>query len=61
MLIENAVRLTDWKAKRAGGRITITGKDEEGEDIKVVGVDTIEASRPHPVATDLNGDRWILA
>lgn len=32
----------NWKARRAGGRITIVGKDEFGGDMKIVGVDYIE-------------------
>lgn len=35
-------KLTDWRAKRAGGRMTVYGKNERGEDAKVVGVDRIE-------------------
>lgn len=39
--------LKNWRAKRAGGRITVYGKDAEtGADVKVTGVDVIEpASR----------------
>lgn len=34
--------LKDWQAKRAGGRITVTGTDvETGETTKLVGVDAI--------------------
>lgn len=38
------MKLHDWTAKRAGGRITVYGKDESGKDAKIVGVDAIE---PH--------------
>jgi hypothetical protein len=41
------MKLLDWTARRAGGRITVTGKDEGGKDAKIVGVDTIE---PHYMA-----------
>ncbi len=58
---ERPERITAWKARRAGGRITIVGKDEAGDPIKIVGVDTIEAAQPHPLATDRNGDRFELA
>lgn len=53
--------LTDWTAKRAGGRITVYGKDDNGQDAKVVGVDRIEGSKPYPVAVDKNGVRYALA
>jgi hypothetical protein len=33
--------LFDWKARRAGGRITITGLNKDGDDAKIVGVDRI--------------------
>ncbi len=51
------------KAKRAGGRITITGEHEDGTPFKVSNVDTIEfAPGPGlvPVATDKNGDTYTL-
>ncbi len=63
------IRIKDWTARRAGGRITITGKDaDDGEPIKIVGVDRIEAGAKHalggpakpPVATDKSGDRYEL-
>jgi hypothetical protein len=34
--------LTNWKARRAGGRITVTGTNKEGAPDKIVGVDRIE-------------------
>jgi hypothetical protein len=34
--------LSNWKARRAGGRITVVGKNEQGEDAKIVGVDYVE-------------------
>lgn len=33
--------LKDWKAKRAGGRITVYGTDDLGNANKLVGVDEI--------------------
>lgn len=39
-------KLTMWRAKRAGGRMTVYGKDELGNDTKVVGVDRIERIQP---------------
>ncbi|WP_422057363.1 hypothetical protein [Sphingomonas sp.] len=54
------MHLTSWKARRAGGRITINGKDEQGKDAKIVGVDVIEPrifnGVPGIYATDKNGD-----
>jgi hypothetical protein len=57
-------RLTNWTARRAGGRITITGTDNTGHQVKITNVDTIEsrhADAPHPVATDKSGERYVLA
>lgn len=51
--------LRNWKAKRAGGKITITGVNQDDRPEKVVGVDTIEAGNP-PVATDKSGKRYLL-
>lgn len=36
------MELYNWKARRAGGRITITGKTKLGQTDKIVGVDYIE-------------------
>lgn len=55
--------LTNWSARRAGGRITIRGIDSEtGADVKIVGVEKIESvSGGKPIAIDKNGDRYELA
>jgi len=53
--------LHNWTAKRAGGRITITGRTVAGAVIKIVGVDMIAAASPYPVATDKDGRRYHLA
>lgn len=54
------MHLTDWKARRAGGRITVNGKDEQGKPAKIVGVDVIEPRTLNGVAgiyaTDKSGD-----
>lgn len=60
------LKLTNWTAKRAGGRITITGLDPTGKEVKVVGVDTIKAGDSAgmgtpPVATDKDGAKFLLA
>lgn len=39
-------KLTMWQAKRAGGRMTVYGKNEAGEDVKVVGIDRVERFQP---------------
>jgi hypothetical protein len=59
--------LKNWKAKRAGGRITIYGQNESGQPARVVGVDVIDApninanGHANPVATDKDGRRYALA
>jgi len=57
------MKITDWRAKRAGGRITITGKTVKGEDIKIVGVDVIESRKVvvAPLATAKDGRTYELA
>jgi hypothetical protein len=53
-------RLKYWKARRAGGRITMTGKADDGSERKVVGVDSIEATDAGIIATDKNGVKYLL-
>jgi hypothetical protein len=64
---EKAMTLTNWKAKRAGGRITITGLDPQGHERKIVGVDLIEGTAKSGgqtsnkiTATDKDGKVHIL-
>lgn len=56
--------IKSWKAKRAGGRITIYGRTEAGADTKVVGVDSITTDGPvdcpYVVAIDKSGARYRL-
>lgn len=57
-------KLKNWTARRAGGRITITGQDAEtGAEVKVTNVDTIDGP-PEPgdatIATDKDGERYNL-
>jgi hypothetical protein len=47
--------LTQWKARRAGGRITINGRELDGDPGKIVGVDVIEPRGGLIIATDKNG------
>lgn len=57
------MKIKEWKAKRAGGRITITGVDAvAGGPVKIVGVDQIEAGKrgKPPIATDKDGTEYEL-
>lgn len=54
------MKLKNWKARRAGGRITITGFDEAGNPAKVVGVDVIEPRGRLIVAVDKDRGEHIL-
>lgn len=49
-----------WNAKRAGGRITIYGLDQDGASIRVPNVDNIKPEDGKVVATNKNGDRFHL-
>lgn len=55
-------RLKHWKARRAGGRITIVHRERHNSEHsdKVVGVDTIEATVDGIIATDRNGVKYAL-
>lgn len=53
--------LTNWRARRAGGRITVTGKEADGTDGKIVGVDVITPRDGKIIATDKNGTEHALA
>lgn len=55
------MHLNNWKARRAGGRITVYGKDADGNDAKIVGVDKIEPVKGTIIATDKNGTEHMLA
>lgn len=67
------IKLINWTAKRAGGRITINGIDYASmKPLKVVGIDMIEApltstdgtkasvARLNPIATDKDGTQYEL-
>lgn len=34
-------KILNWKARRSGGRITITGQNEKGENVNITEIDTI--------------------
>lgn len=53
-------RLFKWRAKRAGGRITIYAKDEKGGERRVPHVDVIEATINGVAATDKDGNIYAL-
>jgi hypothetical protein len=53
--------LRSWEAKRAGGRITINGKDATtGNAVKIVGVNAIEPVDGRIIATDVRGEEHEL-
>lgn len=54
------IELKNWKAKRAGGRITITGVDQHGQPLKVAGFDLIEPGKLCAIATHMSGDKYVL-
>lgn len=47
--------LKNWKARRAGGRITVVGSEIDGSPGKIVGVDVIEPRGGKIIATDKDG------
>lgn len=53
-------RIFKWKARRAGGRITIYGKTADGRDLRVPNVDVIEATDNGVTATDKNDTKYAL-
>ena len=58
------MHLTDWKARRAGGRITINGTAPDGTPAKIVGVDVIvpgPREAAYCIATDKDGNEHQLA
>lgn len=49
--------MKNWIARRSGGRITVTGQNDEGSEEKIANIDTI---KPHPtgrflIAMDKHG------
>lgn len=53
-------RIKHWKARRAGGRITLTGQNWKGEQVKIVGVVDIQALEDGIIATDKNSVKYVL-
>lgn len=60
-------KIYNWTAKRAGAHITLVGwekRDGEavGHEVKIAGIASIEcASGEQPIATDKNGERYVLS
>lgn len=56
------IKLIDWTAKRAGGRITIDGTEAATDKPrKIVGIDKIAGRRGmSPIATDKDGVQYEL-
>lgn len=50
------MRVFDWKARRVGAAITISGKDSGGDAVKLAGVRSIEPRGEGVVAIDGNGE-----
>lgn len=54
--MHEALSINNWRAKRAGGRITVYGEESgTGKQLKIVGVDQIVPGPGFCVATDKNG------
>ncbi|RYE61089.1 MAG: hypothetical protein EOP20_00705 [Hyphomicrobiales bacterium] len=53
-------KITAWKAQRSSTSMTIVGKDEVGQVLKVAHVVSIEGAAPYPIATDINGLHYQL-
>lgn len=53
--------LYNWAARRAGGRITIYGRNHIGDAERLVGVDKIDIEHECPVATTKDGEKVLLS
>lgn len=53
-------RISAWKAQRSSVSMTIVGKDDTDQVLKVAHVVSIEAAAPYPIATDVNGQQYQL-
>ncbi len=54
------MRIFSWTARRAGGHITISGKDSGGASVKIAGVGRIAPRGDRIFATDRDGDEHEL-
>ncbi|WP_164521253.1 hypothetical protein [Sphingomonas sp. ABOLF] len=46
------MRIFEWKARRVGAAITVTGKDSGGDAVKLAGVRSVEPRDGRVVAID---------
>jgi hypothetical protein len=54
------MHLFNWKARRAGARITVTGTDSGGDRAKITGVSKIEPRGGRIIAVDAHGEEHQL-
>lgn len=54
-------KISGWDAKNSHGKITITGIDKKGEQIKVTRIVSIQASRHGPLVVRDTGEHFRLA
>lgn len=57
---EQPTRLYNWTARRSGNSITISGYYAGGRSARIPLVQSIEADAPYPLATTVDGTRFIL-
>lgn len=53
-------KITAWSAKRSADTMTIMGRDETGNVVRVAHVVSIEGALPWPIAKDCNGRTYQL-
>ncbi len=53
-------KITAWRAQGSSASMTIVGKDETGQVLKVAHVTAIDAAAPYPIPTDVNGVQYQL-
>lgn len=53
-------KIFSWRAQRSSDSMTIVGKDEAGQVLKVAHVVAVDAAAPYPIATDVNGGQYLL-
>lgn len=54
------MRIFNWTARRAGGRITATGQDSGGASAKIVGIDKLYPRSGRIFAIDKDGEEHEL-
>ena len=60
MPTESRPEIHNWKARRSGAHITLTGTDANGTELTIPRVEQIECDAPFPFARLENGDRIAL-